>query len=62
MPTLTQLNNQCGTSPTTSLPLLDHLGPNHNYYKATNGLWGVTERELEEREKEGEERWWWQRW
>jgi hypothetical protein len=34
---LTQLNNQCGTNPTTSLPLLDHLGSNHNYYKATNG-------------------------
>jgi hypothetical protein len=36
--TLTQLNNQCRTNPTTSLPFLGHLGPNHNYYKATNRL------------------------
>jgi hypothetical protein len=38
MVTLTQLNNKCGTNPTTSRPLMGHLGPNYDYYKATNGL------------------------
>jgi hypothetical protein len=39
--TLTQLNNQHLTNPSTSLPLLGHLGLNHNYDKATNmlGYW-----------------------
>jgi hypothetical protein len=36
--TITHLNNQCETNPTSSLPLLAHLGPNHNYEKATNWL------------------------
>jgi hypothetical protein len=44
MLTLIKLNNQCGTNPTTSLPLLGHLGLNHNYYMATNGLECYTDR------------------
>jgi hypothetical protein len=38
---LIQLNNQCGTNPTTPLPLLGMLGPNHNYYRLLTGE-GVT--------------------
>jgi hypothetical protein len=41
MLTLTQLKNQCGTNPTTSLPLLCLLGPKHNYYRLLTG-WGIT--------------------
>jgi hypothetical protein len=41
MLTLTHLNNQCGTNPTTPLPLLGLLSPNHNYYMLLIG-WSVT--------------------
>jgi hypothetical protein len=41
MLTLTQLNNQCVTNRTNSLPFLGLLGPNHNYYRLLTG-WGVT--------------------
>jgi hypothetical protein len=32
MLTVTQLNNQCETNLTASLPFQTHLGSNHNYY------------------------------
>jgi hypothetical protein len=41
MLTLNHLNNQCGANPTTSLPLLGLLGPNHNNYRLLTGC-GVT--------------------
>jgi hypothetical protein len=37
MLTLTHINNQCRTNPTTLISLLDLLATNHNYYRILIG-------------------------